>query len=296
MSADPSGGDAADPASLALPLHSVVACMACLQTRAVPVGSTGLDCAVCGRGYAFFHCPRCRWPLLVAAGSGMVCAGCGTQSRDPLRTALAATASVVSYFQGLAAVSPQDSEVTLVPAWTAVGAWGVPFRLGSLVSLAVTATHVHLTPIGDGGPPVPWPFTAVRRLVFDGPGRVTTRDRFSGWGVGLVGSLEGILAAETLNALTRRATVNSFITVEADDAGVILHTARLTPGQLRLLFAGALRRVTPRPLSGPAPAGSASASEAPGLAEQLERIAALHRDGMLTDEEFSRAKARILGP
>lgn len=296
MSADPSGGDTADPASLPPPLHSVVACMACLQTRAVPGGATGLDCAVCGRGYVFFHCPQCRWPLIVAAGSGMVCAGCGTQTGDPVRTASAATASAVSYFQGLAAVSPQDSEVTLAPAWTAVGAWGVPFRLGNLVSLAATVTGVHLTPIGDGGPPVRWPFTAVRRLVFDGPGRVTTRDRFSGWGIGLVGSLEGILAAEALNALTRRTTVNSFVTVEADDAGVILHTARLTPGQLRLLFAGALRRVTPQPSSGPAPTWSVPASEAPGLAEQLERIAALHQDGVLTDEEFSRAKARILGP
>jgi hypothetical protein len=222
----------------------------------------------------------------------MLCAGCGTQTRDPVRTASTATASAVSYFQGLAAVSPEDIEVTLAPAWTAVGAWGIPFRLGNLVSLAATITDVHLTPIGDGGPPVVWPFTAVRQLVFDGPGRVTTRDRFSGWGIGLAGSLEGILAAEALNALTRRTTVNSFVTVEVGGAGAILHTARLTPGQLRLLFAGALRRVTP----GPAAAGPAPVPEVPGLAEQLERIAGLHRDGALTDEEFSRAKARILGP
>jgi hypothetical protein len=267
--------------------------MACLQTRAIPAGAASLDCAGCGRRHGFIHCPWCRWPLLVPAGSDMLCAGCGTQTRDPARTAVTATASAVSYFQGLAAVSPEDTEVTLAPAWTAVGAWGVPFRLGNLVSLAATMTDVHLTPIGDGGPPVVWPFTAVRQLVFDGPGRVTTRDRFSGWGVGLAGSLEGILAAEALNALTRRTTVNSFVTVEADGAGAILHTARLTPGQLRLLFAGALRRVTPAPA--PA-AGPAPAPEVHGLAGQLERIAGLHRDGALTDEEFSRAKARILGP
>jgi hypothetical protein len=41
---------------------------------------------------------------------------CGTQTGDPVRTAFTATASAVSYFQGLATVSPEDIEVTLAPA------------------------------------------------------------------------------------------------------------------------------------------------------------------------------------
>jgi hypothetical protein len=34
----------------------------------------------------------------------------------------------------------------------------------------------------------------------------------------------------------------------------------------------------------------------PSLAAELERLAALHRDGALSDEEFATAKGRLLGP
>ncbi len=39
----------------------------------------------------------------------------------------------------------------------------------------------------------------------------------------------------------------------------------------------------------------AAAPESNGLADELDRIAALHRDGTLTDDEFAAAKAKILG-
>jgi uncharacterized membrane protein YdbT with pleckstrin-like domain len=47
--------------------------------------------------------------------------------------------------------------------------------------------------------------------------------------------------------------------------------------------------------TGPAPAPATSAPAAPSVTTELERLARLHADGVLTDEEFAAQKAKILG-
>jgi membrane protease subunit (stomatin/prohibitin family) len=44
-----------------------------------------------------------------------------------------------------------------------------------------------------------------------------------------------------------------------------------------------------------APAPDAAPAAAPDAAAELERLAALHQSGALTDEEFAAAKAKVLG-
>ncbi len=53
----------------------------------------------------------------------------------------------------------------------------------------------------------------------------------------------------------------------------------------------------PQVIPSAAPSASSSAAAAPGpsLAEQLGRLGTLRSDGVLTDEEFAAAKARLLG-
>ena len=272
----------------------VVVCMACMCSGPISAESTGMDCTACRNSSDFIHCPHCRWPLLIFRGAPtMTCPGCGTRTDAPLRNAQSAPATAVSYFQGLIAVSPDSSEVAVHPACTAIAAWGMPFHPGTLVSLAATASELHLTPIGVGERPVVWWLSDVIALTFDGPGRVTTGRRFWGGGFDLVGAAEGILAAELLNRLTSKTTVNSFITAETDGHGVILHTSRLTPQQLRFTFAGATHRVNARLRAGVA---SAQKEPEPGIAEQLERLHSLHRDGALTADEYQRAKDKVIGP
>jgi hypothetical protein len=56
--------------------------------------------------------------------------------------------------------------------------------------------------------------------------------------------------------------------------------------------------VTPPPVAAGMESGSplaaAPASESPGWISELERLATLHRAGELTDDEFARAKAKLL--
>ena len=44
-----------------------------------------------------------------------------------------------------------------------------------------------------------------------------------------------------------------------------------------------------------APPPQAAPAAGPSMADQLQQIAALHQQGMLTDEEFGVAKAKLLG-
>jgi hypothetical protein len=51
----------------------------------------------------------------------------------------------------------------------------------------------------------------------------------------------------------------------------------------------------PPPPPAPAPPSAAAAPAAPSLSDQLSAIKKLHDQGMLTDDEFSAAKAKVLG-
>lgn len=44
-----------------------------------------------------------------------------------------------------------------------------------------------------------------------------------------------------------------------------------------------------------APPPQAAPAAGPSMADQLQQIAALHQQGMLTDDEFAAAKAKLLG-
>ena len=54
---------------------------------------------------------------------------------------------------------------------------------------------------------------------------------------------------------------------------------------------GAVPAATP----GPPAQVVASAADGPSMAEQLQRLAELKADGILTDEEFATAKRRLIG-
>jgi hypothetical protein len=54
----------------------------------------------------------------------------------------------------------------------------------------------------------------------------------------------------------------------------------------------------PPPQQAPAPQApppQAAPAAGPSMADQLQQLAALHQQGMLTDEEFAAAKAKLLG-
>ncbi|WP_327677797.1 SHOCT domain-containing protein [Kitasatospora sp. NBC_00458] len=131
------------------------------------------------------------------------------------------------------------------------------FRKGVLV----LTTH-RLLFLKDGKPPVPVPLAAVTDAT-------VTKTRINGevlLVVALTGShrFEDVVKAEVFAEQVRAA-------------------ARLA------------RNAQRQELAAPAAAPAAAVSSGTELLDQLERLAGLHAAGALTDEEFSRAKQRLIG-
>ncbi|MFJ2186831.1 SHOCT domain-containing protein [Kitasatospora sp. NPDC087861] len=130
------------------------------------------------------------------------------------------------------------------------------FRKGVLV----LTTH-RLLFLKDGKPPVPVPLTAVTDAT-------VTRTKLNG------------------DVLTVVALTGSHRFEDVAKADVFAERLR-----------EAARRARTAPPTKPTPTDAAPAELNAGdqLLGQLERLAALHASGALTDEEFTRAKARLIG-
>lgn len=132
------------------------------------------------------------------------------------------------------------------------------------------------------------PFAGVREIGLEGPGAVTTGGRFIGGGFGLGGALEGAAVATALNALTTRTKIKTIVRITCDKAELFFHYDKDTPDNLRIVLSPILARLDKSPLR-----------EAPASADDalsgLERLAALHAQGHLSEEEFQLGKARLLG-
>lgn len=136
------------------------------------------------------------------------------------------------------------------------------------------------------------PYNTILALQVSGS-TVRTNLGVLGGGFGVIGAAEGMLAAAVINTLTTRTrqyavlrvTTRSLEYVFSSDArdGSAL-ALRLTPVQVEI------RQAQPADQAGTAPPPSES-----GVADELRKLARLRDEGILTDEEFAGAKAKLLG-
>lgn len=120
-----------------------------------------------------------------------------------------------------------------------------------------------------------------------GRGKQRRGGGFIGGGFGLEGAAEGMAIAAVLNALTTRTSVETLLRVASVDAEYWFFTDRLEPQELRIQLAPVVGRIA-------GPRRTATAQAPQGLVAQLQQLAELHAAGALTDDEFARAKSRLL--
>jgi hypothetical protein len=117
-----------------------------------------------------------------------------------------------------------------------------------------------------------------------------------GGGFGVQGAAEGILAAQLINAVTRKSTttIETFVHFKAGRCEVILLVETVTPQVLGVRLGPAYERIEAAHKSVETSKPELSVST-PALADQLSKLSDLHSSGLLTEAEFSAAKARLLG-
>jgi hypothetical protein len=126
-------------------------------------------------------------------------------------------------------------------------------------------------------------------------GAVTTGGGFFGGGFGVKGAVEGMVVASVLNALTTKTKVNSLVRISGRDGETVLHVANQMPATLRSWFAPAVNAVSAANSPTTRHDQGMIRPEQDDVVAKLERLAALHDAGHLTDDEFGAAKAALLG-
>jgi hypothetical protein len=163
----------------------------------------------------------------------------------------------------------------------------VDFTTTGLRALS-TATHDPLLQL---------PYSDALAMDFSGPGRVEKGGGFIGGGFGFRGAVEGMIVASVLNKLTRKSEIQSVIRWEARNLEVFLFTSAATPSELRVKLSPVLARIARDP-NAPEPT---AAEPTPAIAapedrlSRIERLGALFKDGLLSEEEFSTLKREVLG-
>jgi hypothetical protein len=97
-----------------------------------------------------------------------------------------------------------------------------------------------------------------------------------------------MIIASVLNSLTRKSKMNTGMRIGCTKGEILLHHAELAPD--------AIRRVLSPVFSGFEVAKHHGRPRSPqsDSVGQLERLAVLHREGALSDDEFTAAKRRLL--
>lgn len=216
------------------------------------------------------------------------------------------------------------SDDRFLPRCLFLGGVNVPVDVRAEVDLLFDGDDikVHTSPAQHGREPVArLPYVRQFTVELSGPGRFTTGGGFVGGGFGLGGAVEGMAIAGILNSLTTRTRVVSVVALLSAEYEAFFLCQEYTPDELRRILAPVFLRarqlnVALGPSSEPVPNGeelkagtsqppvtssparteqSAPTPVAEDLVGTLERLAALHRAGALSDAEFEQAKARALG-
>jgi hypothetical protein len=178
--------------------------------------------------------------------------------------------------------------LTSVPKCILLGGHGYSEDLipRTTVDLYFASEGLWVTRAGTGTPEIQCPYSEAAAIDFSGPGKITKGGGFFGGGFGVKGAVEGMAIAAVLNSITTKSEIRSVIRWEAQTMEAFFFTDTATPGDLRIQFSPVLSRIK---------------RSAPQLVrpddplDRLERLAKLHQEGSLSDEEFSAMKRQLIG-
>jgi hypothetical protein len=188
-----------------------------------------------------------------------------------------------------AAIIPTDSGFLALY----VGGAGYSLREGQMhrVMLAPDKASLFLVDL-SAGTALPVPANRLIALDYEG-GEFQKGGNLVGGGFGIVGAAIGIAGAAAINKVTRKSFTQTICKISTDDGEITLYTDEVAPHEIDQMlseFRLASRKSRSQELSPPAESKGSS-----DLATQIRELSALHADGILSDEEFAKAKERVLG-
>lgn len=132
-------------------------------------------------------------------------------------------------------------------------------------------------------------FDKVVALNLGGPGAVTTGGGFVGGGFGVRGALEGMAIASALNKITTKTKIRTVIEVHGHGRDQIWSNNAITSRQCEELLIPVRAKLRDHRTAASA---QGPASDSP--VNRMKNLTELHRNGLISDEEFAATNQRIL--
>jgi hypothetical protein len=281
-----------DAAARALVNLVDVQCPLCAAMGTVAPGSTAWRCGGCGRQWSFVRCKMCGGPTQVTLGVSPSCVWCGDVHRGSFAPNQSLMVEMVAaeFARRGVAVDASDPERHTLYSCVILAAAGMPLSPGVPCTMMFARDGVSVTEIATGRG-VRVSYDDIREIELGGPGAMQSGGGFIGGGFGVGGIIGGIALAAALNKLTTRTAIQTLIRIAAPRAELIVSHDRTTPEQLRIYLSPAFARLA---------AAHERTTIAPPVIQghdvvaQLERLAEMKAAGVVTDQEFEAAKAKIL--
>jgi hypothetical protein len=143
------------------------------------------------------------------------------------------------------------------------------------------------------------PYESMRSIQFTGRGALinTSGGGWMGGGFGLSGALQGALMASVMNRLTTtvETSVESIVSLAWSSGHMVVLNQKFLPMQLADFLSPIVDRIREAATGLGPHSGKPEPIPAPsGIAADLMKLAELHKSGIMTDDEFASAKARVL--
>lgn len=130
------------------------------------------------------------------------------------------------------------------------------------------------------------PFEEIHLLEISGPGTVVSDAGVSGGGFGLEGFIQGAVAAAIINAATTKSSTNTFMRILTTKGEIYLHTAEIDPADLKVKLSPVFVYLANK--------SSQKANNTQSITQELQSLQKLFEDGILSQDEFTAAKKKIL--
>lgn len=155
------------------------------------------------------------------------------------------------------------------------------------INFGISKKSIIIIKINDSLDVIDIPFEEINEVEISGPGTVITDAGMSGGGFGLEGFIKGAAAAALINAATTRKTTNTFMRIMTATGEIYIHTSEIEPDALKIKFSPVFVYLKNKSNQQFKIAGSS-------IAEEIERLQKLFKDGILTQEEFDTAKKKVI--
>jgi hypothetical protein len=272
-------------AARTMPTFVDISCWECWETiPRVDADADRFYCETCERQYRFLLCRQCESVNQIRGQSGdvAVCQWCDSGIRIRSR-ARGETAAAEEWHSELDERGVLKAEFVLVTGFVLLGGSGYDVEIGATCSVITLPDAVDVRAELGGVGVATILYTEMTGL--DVADDTTQSPRYIGGGFGLAGAAEGLLVASLLNSLTRKSKVNTGLAITSAHGELLLSHKNIAAAELRRRLSLMFTRFR----AARHEADNAVARAADPMAN-LERLAKLREQGLLSDEEYESAR------